>query len=100
MLPLRSHSIATLVTNHHPDLRQRFVLPTSLGFLRSSSSASPTSGSSDDAIGKDAWQDRVEAEKDVERWLAEYPSTFITITGPPGSGKFSLVSRVLKQQDK
>ena len=78
-------------------MRQRFVLPTSLGFLRSSTAIT---GSSEDAIGKDAWQDRVEAERNVERWLAEYPSTFITITGPPGSGKISLVQRVLKKQNK
>ncbi|WWC69163.1 uncharacterized protein I206_103099 [Kwoniella pini CBS 10737] len=78
-------------------LRQRFVLPTSFGFL---SASSASTGESEEAIGKDAWQDRVEAEKDVERWLSEYPSTFITITGPPGSGKVSLVSRVLKQQAK
>ncbi|WVF71877.1 hypothetical protein IAT40_006687 [Kwoniella sp. CBS 6097] len=75
-------------------LRQKFVLPTSFGFLGSSGEAS------EDAIGKDAWQDRVQAEKDVERWLSEYPGTFITITGPPGSGKVSLVTRVLKQQQK
>ncbi|WVW82700.1 hypothetical protein I302_104711 [Kwoniella bestiolae CBS 10118] len=78
-------------------LRQKFVLPTSFGFL---SSSSASTGESEEAIGKDAWQDRVEAEKDVERWLSEYPNTFITITGPPGSGKVSLVSRVLKQQSK
>ncbi|WVR05410.1 hypothetical protein IAU60_002425 [Kwoniella sp. DSM 27419] len=77
-------------------LRQKFVLPTSFGFL----SGSGGSGSSEEAIGKDAWKDRIEAEKDVERWLSEYPGTFITITGPPGSGKVSLVSRVLKQQQK
>jgi ABC-type lipoprotein export system ATPase subunit len=42
----------------------------------------------------------MDAEKDVERWLAEYPSTFITITGPSGSGKTSLLARVMKQQNK
>ncbi|KIS00931.1 exonuclease [Cryptococcus deuterogattii 2001/935-1] len=78
-------------------LRQKFVLPTSFGFLDSSTAETENS---EDAIGKNAWADRVEAEKGVEEWLAEYPSTFITITGPPGSGKSSLVTRVLKQQDK
>lgn len=53
-----------------------------------------------DSIGQDAWEDRIEAERTVERWLSEYPSTFITITGPPGSGKVSLVSRVLSKQEK
>ena len=69
------------------------MLPTSLGFLRSRKPV-------EDPIGKDAWKDRVEAEKSVERWLSEYPSTFITVTGPPGSGKTSLVSRVLQRQNK
>ena len=63
------------------------------------SSSSGTGGSSA-ALGKDAWQDRVDAEKTVDRWLSEFPSTFITITGPPGSGKASLVSRVLGTQQK
>ncbi|OXM81077.1 exonuclease [Cryptococcus neoformans Bt63] len=78
-------------------LRQKFVLPTSFGFLNSSAIETEDS---EEAIGKNAWADRIEAEKGVEQWLAEYPSTFITITGPPGSGKSSLVTRVLKQQDK
>ncbi|KAK8869527.1 hypothetical protein IAR55_000093 [Kwoniella newhampshirensis] len=78
-------------------LRKRFVLPTSLGFLHGSGTSTEES---EEAIGKDAWKDRVEAEKDVEHLLMEYPSSFITITGPPGSGKVSLVTRVLKQQDK
>ncbi|WWD16211.1 hypothetical protein CI109_100637 [Kwoniella shandongensis] len=78
-------------------LRKRFVLPTSLGFLHGSGSSSEESEA---AIGKDAWKDRVVAEKDVEHLLSEYPGSFITITGPPGSGKVSLVTRVLKQQDK
>ncbi len=79
------------------DLRQT-ILPKSFSFLHSSSSDS--SSSSDDSLGRNAWSDRIEAEKSVEAWLAEYPSTFITITGPPGSGKTSLVSRVLKKQNK
>lgn len=36
----------------------------------------------------------------MERWLSEYPSTFITITGPPGSGKISLLNRVLNKEEK
>jgi len=36
----------------------------------------------------------------VERWLSEYPSTFITLTGPPGSGKQNLLNRVLKKEEK
>ena len=74
-------------------VRARFSL-SSLGF-RSHSPAS-----SGDALGKDAWKDRVDAEKSVERWLSEYPSTFITITGPSGSGKASLISRVLGKENK
>jgi ATP-dependent Lon protease len=72
-------------------------LPTTFGFHGSGNSAQ---AGQDDAIGKNAWEDRVVAERDVEVWLSEYPSTFITVAGPPGSGKASLVSRVLKQQNK
>ncbi|KAL7421170.1 mitochondrial escape protein 2 [Cryptotrichosporon argae] len=50
-----------------------------------------------DTVGQNAWRDREEAERSVERWLSEYPSTFITISGPPGSGKTSLVTRVIKK---
>ncbi|TYJ54332.1 hypothetical protein B9479_004997 [Cryptococcus floricola] len=78
-------------------LRSKFSLPTSFSFLNPSSS--PDS-SDEEGLGRNAWKDRIEAEKGVESWLAEYPSTFIAITGPPGSGKGSLVQRVLKQQDK
>lgn len=79
------------------DIRSHFVLPSSFSFGRSST---PSPDESDDALGKDAWRDRREAEKQVSRWLAEYPSTFVTITGPHGSGKASLVTRVLKGQEK
>jgi putative protein kinase ArgK-like GTPase of G3E family len=78
-------------------MKKKFAVASSLNIFHSHSSAS---GESRDAVGKNAWQDRIEAEKSVERWLSEYPSTFITITGPPGSGKDSLVSRVLKKEDK
>lgn len=69
-----------------------------LGFFRTSSGGS--TNEEGESVGKNAWKDRIDAEKSVERWLSEYPSTFITITGPPGSGKASLVQRVLKQQAK
>jgi hypothetical protein len=52
------------------------------------------------SVGQNAWEDRIAAEKEVDRWLSEYPSTFITVTGPPGSGKVSLVNRVLKKTQK
>jgi hypothetical protein len=79
-------------------VRQKLGLFSSFGFLRSS--ATGANDGNVEAIGKNAWHDRVEAERSVETWLSEYPSTFITITGPPGSGKVSLVSRVLKRQEK
>ncbi|ORY30013.1 RNA12 protein-domain-containing protein [Naematelia encephala] len=81
-------------------LKAKFLPLASFSFFRSSSDSGNPPEVSEDAIGKDAWEDRIQAEKDVERWLSEYPSTFITITGPPGSGKTSLVSRVLKKEDK
>lgn len=74
-------------------LRGKFS--SSLSFFRSSSTEAlqPT-------VGEGAWKDRQEAEKDIKRWLSEHPSTFITVTGPPGSGKVSLVTRVLNDQKK
>lgn len=81
-----------------PAFRSRFKLPTSFNPFHHASPAD--TDSAPDAVGKDAWKDRIDAEKSVERWLSEYPSTFITITGPPGSGKASLVSRVLKKEEK
>lgn len=53
-----------------------------------------------DDLGRASFRDRVEAERNVERWLTEYPSTFIVVTGPPGSGKHDLVNRVLKDEKK
>jgi len=67
--------------------------------FHSSSSNGPDDPDSD-LVGQNAWRDRIDAEKSVERWLSEYPSTFITLTGPPGSGKQSLLSRVLKKEEK
>ena len=77
-------------------MRSRFSSSFSI-FSRSNSSDDSGNSSS---LGQNAWQDRVEAEKDVETWLSESPSTFITITGPPGSGKASLVTRVLNSEEK
>jgi hypothetical protein len=53
-----------------------------------------------DDLGRASWRDRLEAERDVERWVSEYPSTFVVITGPPGSGKHDLVNRVIMQEKK
>lgn len=53
-----------------------------------------------DDLGRASFRDRVEAERNVERWLSEFPSTFIVVTGPPGSGKHDLVDRVLKEEKK
>ncbi|BEJ12329.1 hypothetical protein CspHIS471_0207890 [Cutaneotrichosporon sp. HIS471] len=53
-----------------------------------------------DDLGRASFRDRVEAERNVEHWLTEFPSTFIVVTGPPGSGKHDLVDRVLKDSKK
>ncbi len=53
-----------------------------------------------DDLGRASFRDRVEAERNVERWLTEFPSTFIVVTGPPGSGKHDLVDRALKDEKK
>ncbi|KAL1411010.1 mitochondrial escape protein 2 [Vanrija albida] len=53
-----------------------------------------------ETLGRASWKDRVEAEKAVENWLSEFPSTFIVVTGPPGSGKHNLINRVVKHTKK
>ncbi|GMK54094.1 hypothetical protein CspeluHIS016_0106800 [Cutaneotrichosporon spelunceum] len=53
-----------------------------------------------DDLGRASFRDRVEAERNVEHWLTEFPSTFIVITGPPGSGKHGLLDHVLKDSKK
>jgi hypothetical protein len=53
-----------------------------------------------DDLGRASWRDRLEAERNVERWLSEFPSTFVVITGPPGSGKHDLVNRIIQDEKK
>lgn len=48
----------------------------------------------------DAWRERNEAEKVVEGWMKEYPSGFIVITGPGGSGKTALAQKVVDNEHK
>ncbi|GHJ88128.1 hypothetical protein NliqN6_4530 [Naganishia liquefaciens] len=54
----------------------------------------------EEGVGKSAWSEREEAEKQIVGWLGEVPGTFITITGPPGSGKNDLVTRVIADKKK
>ncbi|EKD02278.1 hypothetical protein A1Q2_03425 [Trichosporon asahii var. asahii CBS 8904] len=49
-----------------------------------------------DDLGRASWQDRMEAEANIEKWIREFPSTFIVVTGPPGSGKHELVHRMIE----
>lgn len=51
-------------------------------------------------LGRASWKDRLEAEDKVKNWLAEYPSTFIVVSGPPGSGKHDLVQHIIKDEAK
>ncbi|KAJ9121916.1 hypothetical protein QFC24_004498 [Naganishia onofrii] len=51
-------------------------------------------------IGKNAWSERIEQERQIEGWIGEIPSTFITVTGPAGSGKADLVNRVIADTGK
>ena len=45
---------------------------------------------------EDIWRDRRQAAKDIAGLLRETPSTFITISGPKGSGKDQLLSSALE----
>lgn len=46
---------------------------------------------------EDFWKDRKEAEKQLITYLSEAPSTVAFVHGPLGSGKTSMLKKVLKQ---
>lgn len=52
------------------------------------------------AEGDIAWAERREAEKTAEGWLREYPSGFIVVAGPHGSGKTALVEKIIGEEGK
>ncbi|CED82195.1 Mitochondrial escape protein 2 [Phaffia rhodozyma] len=51
-------------------------------------------------VNQSAWRERQEAVKQTEGWLKEYPSGFIFVTGPAGSGKNALVDEILSAEQK
>jgi hypothetical protein len=46
------------------------------------------------AVGTGIERERVEAADKLRLWLSDMPDTFITVTGPPGSGKAALIDAV------
>ncbi|WVO14164.1 hypothetical protein L204_101795 [Cryptococcus depauperatus] len=64
-----------------------------------SSTLTDTNGGQD-AVGKSAWKDRMDSERTLLQNLKEWPSTFIVVSGPSGSGKESLVQRVRSEVKK
>ena len=46
------------------------------------------------------WKDRKEAEKQLITYLLEAPSTVAFVHGPLGSGKTSMLKKVLKQSGR
>ncbi|UZJ57462.1 hypothetical protein CBS101457_006782 [Exobasidium rhododendri] len=56
-----------------------------------------SSGSgSDQDLDKDDWWERKAASNEIQSWLRESPSTFITISGPRGSGKHQLLQTAIR----
>lgn len=49
---------------------------------------------------EDDWWERKEAASNIKSWLSENPSTFITISGPRGSGKHQLLSKSVDKNVK
>ncbi|EPQ25968.1 uncharacterized protein PFL1_06423 [Pseudozyma flocculosa PF-1] len=47
------------------------------------------------ASSEDDWWERREAADSIQEWIREKPSTFITITGPRGSGKSKLLGKAI-----
>ncbi|KIS68234.1 uncharacterized protein UMAG_03816 [Mycosarcoma maydis] len=43
----------------------------------------------------DDWWERRQSAETIQEWIREKPSTFVTISGPRGSGKTGLVNRVI-----
>lgn len=54
---------------------------------------------SDQSSLQDEWWERKAAADEIQSWLRESPSTFITISGPRGSGKHQLLQRAIKDTD-
>lgn len=48
----------------------------------------------DGKVGTGIERERIEAADKLRLWLSDMPDTFITVTGPPGSGKTALVGAV------
>lgn len=55
---------------------------------------SSSSGSNGSSLQDDWWERKATADE-IQSWLRESPTTFITISGPRGSGKHQLLERVV-----
>ncbi|CAD6884034.1 unnamed protein product [Tilletia laevis] len=54
----------------------------------------------DGSVQEDDWWERKQAAAKIAGWLKENPSTFITLTGPRGSGKHQLLTRAIPAEVK
>ncbi|CAI2171431.1 19627_t:CDS:10 [Funneliformis geosporum] len=45
-----------------------------------------------------AWKEREQEESKLQNWLKEPPETFIVLLGPTGSGKSSLINKVIQKK--
>ncbi len=52
-----------------------------------------TDGNADGRV--DDWWERRQSAETIQEWIREKPSTFVTISGPRGSGKTGLVSKAI-----
>ncbi|PWN51525.1 hypothetical protein IE53DRAFT_342187 [Violaceomyces palustris] len=46
---------------------------------------------------QDDWWERREAAENIQGWICERPTTFITISGPRGSGKEQLIQKIVSR---
>ncbi|KAK0559235.1 mitochondrial escape protein 2 [Tilletia horrida] len=92
--PIRSWFVQSKVTNLF-DLEQYSVLR----FIKRKTEAF-FNVDDDGSVKEDDWWERKQAAAKIAGWLKESPSTFITLTGPRGSGKHQLLARAIPAEVK
>ncbi|KAK0559457.1 mitochondrial escape protein 2 [Tilletia horrida] len=92
--PIRAWFVQSKVTNLF-DLEQYSVLK----YIKNKTEAF-FRPDDDGSVKEDDWWERKQAAAKIAGWLKESPSTFITLTGPRGSGKHQLLARAIPPEVK
>ncbi|KAE8209070.1 hypothetical protein CF327_g6902 [Tilletia walkeri] len=92
--PIRSWFVQSKVTNLF-DIDQYWILK----YIKRKTQAF-FRPDDDGSVQEDDWWERKQAAAKISGWLKEAPSTFITLTGPRGSGKHQLLARSIPAEVK